>query len=102
MKASKTDDAVLPIGVPHLILCSREYCHLCHDMLAALESLRGEFDFELTVLDIDTDCELLERYDEQVPVLLADDVAGRELCHYFLDVAAVRAYLLQERGCPDP
>jgi len=63
-------------------------------MLAALESLRGEFEFEVDVLDVDADPVLEEKYNERVPVLEAD---GRELCHYFLDVATVREYL---RGHP--
>jgi len=73
-----------------LTLYSRQYCHLCHDMLAALETLRGEFSFELTVLDVDADPALLARYDDRVPVLVA---AETELCHYFLDLDAVRACL---------
>ena len=85
-----------PIRAPHLVLYSREYCHLCQDMLAALDSLRGEFAFAVTVLDIDADAELLARYDERVPVLMAGEgEEARELCHYFLNVAAVRAYLGQ-------
>ena len=73
-----------------LTLYSRDYCHLCHDMLAALEALRGEFAFTVEVLDVDLDPALEAKYDELVPVLEAD---GHELCHYFLDVAKVRAYL---------
>jgi glutaredoxin len=73
-----------------LVLYGRQYCHLCHDMLAALEDLRGEFDFELEVMDIDADPALEAKYNELVPVLEAD---GRELCRYFLDVATVREYL---------
>jgi len=73
-----------------LTLYSRAYCHLCHDMQAAVEDLRGEYEFELRVLDIDADPALLARYDERVPVLTA---GARELCHYFLDGPAVRAYL---------
>lgn len=71
-------------------------------MLAALDSLRGEFEFEVTVLDIDADAGLLARFDERVPVLMAGEgeEAARELCHYFLDFAAVRAYLFQERVHP--
>ena len=75
---------------PSLTLYSRAYCHLCHDMQAALESLRGEYEFDLQVLDVDADPVLLARYDERVPVLVAGE---RELCHYFLDAAAVRAHL---------
>lgn len=71
-------------------LYSRVYCHLCHDMLAALEAMRGEFDFEVQVLDVDADPALEAKYNELVPVLEAE---GRELCHYFLDVARVRRYL---------
>ncbi len=63
-------------------------------MLAALEVLRGEFDFEVNVVDVDSDPELEEQYDELVPVLVG---SGRELCHYFLDAAAVREYLADFR-----
>jgi len=74
-----------------LQLISRGYCHLCEDMLAALNELRSEFSFEIDVVDVDTTPALLARYDELVPVLLTD--AGDELCHYFIDAAKVREYL---------
>lgn len=73
-----------------LTLISRGYCHLCHDMEAALQPLLAEFGASLEVLDVDADLELEEKYDELVPVLLLD---GQELCHYFLDEAKVRAVL---------
>lgn len=85
----------------HLILYSREYCHLCHDMLAALEDIRGECEagFTVEVVDVDADPSLLARYDERVPVLVAcragDRGETRELCHYFLDTAVVRSYLAE-------
>ena len=63
-------------------------------MLAALEALHGEpgmSEFQIEVLDVDADPELEAKYDELVPVLV--DGEGRELCHYFLDVAKVREYL---------
>jgi thioredoxin reductase (NADPH) len=63
-------------------------------MLGALEILRGEFRFEVEVIDVDADPALEARYDELVPVLAVGD---RELCHYFLDAAAVREYLLDFR-----
>ena len=83
-----------PISSPLLRLFSRDYCHLCHDMLAALEALRSEpgmLHFDIEVLDVDADPALEAKYDELVPVLL--DGEGRELCHYFLDAAKVREYL---------
>jgi len=79
---------------PILRLYSRDYCHLCHDMLDALQALRGEIgmvQFDIMVIDVDADPVLEQKYDELVPVLV--DVEGRELCHYVLDVTKVREYL---------
>ena len=80
--------------MPWLRLFSRNYCHLCHDMLAALEALRGEPGvphFDIDVVDVDADPALEAKYNERVPVLV--DEEGRELCHYFLDAMKVREYL---------
>lgn len=77
----------------HFTLYSRSYCHLCEDMLAALDALQGPgLRFTVDVIDVDADPALVERFDELVPVLYGD-LAGDELCHYFLDEAAVRRYL---------
>lgn len=73
-----------------LTLLSRVYCHLCHDMEAALLPLAAEFDAKVTVVDIDADPVLEAKYDELVPVLLHGET---ELCHYFLDEAKTREYL---------
>lgn len=77
-----------------LTLMSRGYCHLCHDMEAALRPLAGEFGATIIVLDVDADPALEAKYDELVPVLLHGDT---ELCHYFLDEAKTREYLTQIR-----
>lgn len=79
---------------PQLRLLSRSYCHLCQDLLVALEALRNEPGvpyFDIDVVDVDSDPLLEAQYDELVPVLV--DGQGGELCHYFLDVAKVRHYL---------
>ncbi len=73
-----------------LTLVSRRYCHLCHEMELALLPLAAEFGVDVDVVDVDADPELEGLYDELVPVLLH---RGTELCHYFLDVAKVRACL---------
>lgn len=73
-----------------LTLMSRAYCHLCHDMEAALAPLAEEFGASVVVVDVDADPALEARYDELVPVLLHGDT---ELCHYFLDEAKTREYL---------
>ena len=77
-----------------LTLLSRTYCHLCHDMEEALAPLAGEFGASVTVVDVDSDDALEERWGELVPVLLHGDT---ELCHYFLDGLKVRDYLSQIR-----
>lgn len=76
-------------------LYGRGYCHLCDDLLAALRALETpEQPFAITVFDVDADPLLVARFDELVPVLYgAPDQP--ELCHYFLDPDAVRAYLAQ-------
>ena len=73
-----------------LTLISRGYCHLCHDMEAALAPLAAEFGATVTVLDVDAAPVLEARYDGLVPVLLHGDT---ELCHYFLDEGKTREYL---------
>ena len=74
-------------------LYSRSWCHLCEDMLAALRTLEqpGQA-FDVEVIDVDADPALEARFNELVPVLYGD-LAEPELCHYFLDEAAVRAYV---------
>ena len=73
-----------------LTLMFRNYCHLCHDMCVRLEVLQAELGFDLTIVDVDADPELEEKYNETVPVLLHSD---REICHWHLDEEALRAYL---------
>lgn len=77
----------------HFVLYGRPYCHLCDDMLAALDGLRSEFSFSVEVVDVDGDPLLDAQYGELVPVLTAGQ---RKLCHYFFDAAVVREFLLDD------
>jgi len=76
-------------GAVVLTLYGREYCHLCHDMVAALDALRPDYAFTLEVIDVDDDMALEQRYGHLVPVLVGND---EEICHYHLDPAALGAY----------
>ncbi len=89
MRPPDTDGAPL-----RLTLYGRSYCHLCDEMLAALDSLRGEFGFAVDVVDVDSDAALEQRFGTLVPVLMH---AGTELCHYHLDAGKIRAYLVKIR-----
>ena len=74
-------------------LYARGYCHLCDDMLAALRAMETPAQpFAISVLDVDADPALVARFDELVPVLYGA-LDQPEVCHYFLDRAAVLAYL---------
>ena len=77
-----------------LVVYSREHCHLCHNMIAALQVLQARLSFRLEVMDVDSDGELRSRYGERVPVLLA---GGEEICHYHLDRVALDAYFTKIR-----
>ncbi|WP_371763030.1 glutaredoxin family protein [Massilia sp.] len=84
---------------PHFTLYSRSYCHLCEDMLAALQAFmaRQGQAYTVDVVDVDADPALVARYDELVPVLAAEP-AATELCHYFLDEGALRRHLGLEQA----
>jgi hypothetical protein len=74
-------------------LYSRSYCHLCDDMLDALNAMQDDATrFDVNVVDVDADETLVARFDELVPVLYGD-LDKPELCHYFLDQDAVREYI---------
>ena len=52
---------------------SRHGCHLCEDAESTLESLRAELNFEIEVIYIEDDAELIRLYSDQVPVIHIDD-----------------------------
>jgi len=55
-----------------ITIYSRQGCHLCDDAENVLESLREELNFEIEVIDIDIDPELIKLYSDQVPVIHID------------------------------
>ena len=86
-----------PQLTPQFTLYSRSWCHLCEDMLAALQALAPPGrPFEVDVIDVDADPVLEARFNELVPVLYGQ-LDEPELCHYFLDEAAVRRYIGMNR-----
>ena len=77
-------------GDRELVLYSRAYCHLCHEMEALVRGLLPEFGLTLRVVDVDADPELEARYNELVPVL---ERAGRELARWRADAQELRGKL---------
>ena len=57
-----------------ITIYSRQGCHLCNDAEKTLASMREELNFEIEVIDIDKDAELIKLYSDQVPVIHIDGI----------------------------
>ena len=57
-----------------ITIYSRHGCHLCDDAQSTLESLQKELNFEIEVINIDEDAELIKLYSDQVPVIHIDGI----------------------------
>lgn len=81
--------------MPSFTLYSRSYCHLCDDMLLQLQQYLDDVDISIAILDVDADEELLTRFDELVPVLYGQKEGAEaiQICHYFLDVEKLKAFM---------
>ena len=73
---------------------SRHGCHLCEDAESTLESLREELNFEIEVIYIEDDAELIRLYSDQVPVIHID---GQHHDFYKVDSTRFRSSLEKHR-----
>lgn len=80
------DSAAPPTGAALLTVYSRQNCHLCDDLLQKLRA----HGYDATVVDVDTDADLCERYGAGVPVLCLGET---EICRYHLDITRLQAHL---------
>lgn len=77
-----------------LVLYHRPGCHLCEQMLAALYVTYGD-EIEVSLVDVDSDPALKERFGLRIPVL----AGGNEvICEARLDEGAVDAYFHAKAG----
>ncbi len=90
---ARVSSLVMPDSV-RLIVYGRKDCHLCFDMIAALNELQTRFYFRVELVDVDSNVELLTQFGERVPVLIA---GGEEICHFHLDPIALDAYFAKIR-----
>ena len=75
-----------------LILYTRHGCHLCEDFEQELQRQQQLLDFEVQTRNVDANPDWVMRYNDKVPLLLAQD-QDTEICRYFLDPQALRSYL---------
>ena len=56
-------------GKPKVTLYTRADCCLCEDAKRVLEAVRGLASFDLDEIDIDSNAELRQAYNDEVPVI---------------------------------
>lgn len=62
-----------------VVVYSRQGCHLCEIVKQTLTQAQGQADFQWREVDIDSDPELRQKYNDQVPVVFID---GRKAFKY--------------------
>jgi len=68
---------------------SRPECHLCDEMITALQKWQSQFNFQINVINIDLDSSLVSRFAARIPLLAVGDV---EICEYHLDETALLSF----------
>lgn len=62
-----------------LLLYSKPGCHLCDEMKTVVAKVAGRFGVDVKEVDISADPDLIQRYGEQIPVLMLD---GKKIAKY--------------------
>tara|TARA_R110002049_G_scaffold93308_1_gene230740 strand:- start:9721 stop:9960 length:240 start_codon:yes stop_codon:yes gene_type:complete len=75
--------------MPEFDVYTRQGCHLCEVLIEQLLELVGQT-ARLRIHDVDSSDDWQAHYGSLVPVV---EYEGRQLCHYKLDAAAIRAAL---------
>jgi glutaredoxin len=83
------------ISARAVTLYSRAGCHLCAEAEAVLRSVQRQATFELTIIDVDRDLALADRYGVRVPVVAVDGVERFEF-------EVPRSDLLEALGAAEP
>ncbi|MCX6438052.1 MAG: glutaredoxin family protein [Actinobacteria bacterium] len=73
---------------------SRTGCHLCHDAIELLETMKDELEFSIDVILIDGNPELEKLYGEKIPVTQID---GQHHDFWRIDSERFRSSLLKYR-----
>jgi glutaredoxin len=92
MHASK--EAAASAESLELTLYTRPDCHLCEEAKSLIAPLIAEFGARLREVNIDSDPQLHERYNLDVPVIF---LAGRKIAKHRVDPAQFRRLLLEAR-----
>lgn len=74
----------------HLLVYSKPGCHLCEEAVRVLNRLQAQTPFALEEINIEDNPALLEKYGEQIPVVLFN---GEFLFEYTVDEDRLRQKL---------
>jgi glutaredoxin len=64
-----------------ITIYSKPGCHLCDRAKEVIERCRAQVEFTTEIVDISQNPELLERYRDDIPVILLD---GNEIARHFV------------------
>ena len=78
------------MSVPRVTFYTRQGCHLCEEARAVVARVCAELGEAFDEVDVDTDPDLQDRFDEEVPVTFVD---GRQHDFWRVDEARLRAAL---------
>ena len=78
-----------------VVVYSRKGCHLCDIVKEKLEQIKPHADFQWREIDIDTDAELQQKYNEEVPVVFID---GRKAFKYRIEEREFLSRLAKSSG----
>jgi glutaredoxin len=93
MHSSK--EAAASVASLEVTLYTRPGCHLCEEAKSLIAPLLAEFGARLREVNIDSDPQLHERYNLDVPVIF---LAGRKIAKHRVDPAQFKRLLLEARG----
>jgi glutaredoxin len=88
-----------PSAKAHVVIYSRPGCHLCDEAKRAMEAAECQDEYTLAEINIESDPDLLRRYQYDIPVITID---GVEAFRHRLSVAAFRERLLTRAGASPP
>ena len=64
-----------------ITIYSKPGCHLCDRAKEVIDRCRAKVEFAIEIVDISQNPELLERYRDEIPVILLD---GNEIARHFV------------------
>ena len=78
------------MSAPRVTFYTRQGCHLCEEARAVVARVCAELGESFEEVDVDTDPDLQDRFDEEVPVTFVD---GRQHDFWRVDEARLRGAL---------